>query len=306
MLTVLNISRQVFTVPWANRDRGEYAWLPEDANTEPRVEDGIQVSSRGKNHVFGQAVSYAGRLLTVLLAAYGLYSLLTSDSPSRFQPQDISCNCGETIAEARANGCVYDSLAAAWLPPHCRSPELTTEFESLGPNEPDTMGNTWGYWHDKNQTHPMTLEEVSQLPEAARHGQHARFFTTHQWHLVHCVFYWRKMWEAARCSRGVVGASCGKDGMLVIEKRYDTLMHINHCMTMFLMRDPLDHIAAEAGVALHSDELHIAKPHKHQDQGTINEKMGANHISESSSTSKDPYDETKENHKHGNGDPYDE
>ncbi|KXH47894.1 hypothetical protein CNYM01_01412 [Colletotrichum nymphaeae SA-01] len=249
---------------------------------------------------------YACRLLIVSLAAYGLYSLLTSDSPSNSQPQGMSCNCGETIAEARANGCVYDSLAAAWLPPHCRSPELTAEFESLGPNEPDTTGNTWGYWHDKNQTHPMTLEEVSQLPEAARHGQHARFFTTHQWHLVHCVFYWRKMWEAARCSRGIAGASCGKDGMLVIEKRYDTLMHINHCMTMFLMRDPLDHIAAEAGVALHSDELHIAKPHKHQDQSITAEKTGAKHKSASSSTSKDAYDETMKSHEHGKSDPYDE
>ncbi|KAL2881003.1 hypothetical protein SGCOL_003658 [Colletotrichum sp. CLE4] len=296
---------EVLTVPWAHKDKGEYARLPRDENNKSTLEHGTQVSSRSKTLAFVQVLSFAGHLLIVLLAAYGLYSLLTSNSPSTLRPQDRSCNFGETIAEARANGCVYDSLAAAWLPPHCRSPELTAEFESLGPNEPDTTGSTWGYWHDKNQTHPMTLEEVSQLPEAARHGQHARFFTTHQWHLVHCVFYWRKMWEAARCSRGVSGASCGKDGVLVIEKRYDTLMHINHCMTMFLMRDPLDHIAAEAGVALHSDELHVAKPHKHQDQGMPDEKTSANHKSASSSTSKDPYDETKEKHRLWKGDPYD-
>ncbi|GKT84507.1 hypothetical protein Ct61P_02357 [Colletotrichum tofieldiae] len=230
-----------------------------------KIED--QNTSHQKTSAVVKVLSVSARIVVVLLAAYGIFSLVTSQRPSSAALHVLSCNCGETIQEARANGCVYDSLAAAWLPPHCRSPELTAEFESLGPNDPDTAGNTWGYWHDKNQTHPMTLSEVSQLPEAARHGQHARFFTTHEWHLTHCVFYWRKMWEAARCARGEPGASCGKNGVLIIEKRYDTLMHINHCMTMFLMRDPLDHIAAEAGVALHSDELHIAKPHKHEDDG---------------------------------------
>ncbi|OHF01680.1 hypothetical protein CORC01_02871 [Colletotrichum orchidophilum] len=297
---------QLFAVPRANRDKGDYLRLPRDVNGKSSLEDESQDSPRNKTLVFGQVVSFAGRLLIVSFAAYGLYSLLTSPSPSTLQPRGMSCNCGETIEEARANDCVYDSLAAAWLPPHCRSPELTAEFESLGPNEPDAIGNTWGYWHDKNKTNPMTLEEVSQLPEAARHGQYARFFATHEWHLVHCVFYWRKMWEAARCARGDVGAFCGKDGVLVIEKRYDTLMHINHCLTMFLMRDPLNHIAAEAGVALHSDELHIAKPHKHHDPDSEDKNKSANIKSTSSSNSNDPYDETKESHKHGKGDPYDD
>ncbi|KAF4837620.1 hypothetical protein CGCSCA4_v011774 [Colletotrichum siamense] len=237
------------------------------------------------------------RAIVIVLAGYGLLSLLVPHLPSTQKHRSLSCNCGETIEEASSNGCVFDSLAAAWLPPHCRSAKLTAEFESLGPNEPDTAGNTWGYWHDQNQTHPMTLEEVSQLPEAARRGQHARFFTTHEWHLVHCIFYWRKMWEATRCARGVDGASCGEDGMLVIEKRYDTLMHIHHCMTMMLMRDPLDSIAAEAGVALHSDELHVAKPHKHQESG---HHVGGGH------KSGDPYDKMGTEHQHGKGDPYDE
>ncbi|EQB50357.1 hypothetical protein CGLO_10226 [Colletotrichum gloeosporioides Cg-14] len=239
----------------------------------------------------------AVRVIITILAGYGLFSLLVPHLSLTQKQHPVSCNCGETIEEARANSCVYDSLAAAWLPPHCRSAKLTAEFESLGPNEPDMTGNTWGYWHDQNQTHPMTLEEVSQLPEAARRGQHARFFTTHEWHLVHCVFYWRKMWEAARCARGVDGASCGDDGILVIEKRYDTLMHINHCMKMMLMRDPLDSIAAEAGVALHSDELHVAKPHKHEESG---------HHGGGGQKPGDPYDKMGKEHQHGKGDPYDE
>ncbi|KAF4918352.1 hypothetical protein CGCVW01_v008955 [Colletotrichum viniferum] len=282
--------------PWTRARDVAYVQLSADEESKP-ISEGEHPEPRQTHSISERPWIIAMRAIVIILAGYGLFSLLISHLPSTQKQHSLSCNCGETIEEARSNGCVYDSLAAAWLPPHCRSSKLTAEFESLGPNEPDTTGNTWGYWHDQNQTHPMTLEEVSQLPEAARRGQHARFFTTHEWHLVHCVFYWRKMWEAARCERGVDGASCGEDGILVIEKRYDTLMHINHCMTMMLMRDPLDSIAAEAGVALHSDELHVAKPHKHQESGLH---VGGGH------KSGDPYDKMGTEHQHGKGDPYDE
>ncbi|KAH6648218.1 hypothetical protein BKA67DRAFT_540026 [Truncatella angustata] len=43
-----------------------------------------------------------------------------------------SCNYGNSVAEARSMGCVYDSLATAWLPQYCRDIELTAEFERSG------------------------------------------------------------------------------------------------------------------------------------------------------------------------------
>ncbi|KAF6826238.1 hypothetical protein CPLU01_09777 [Colletotrichum plurivorum] len=238
------------------------------------------------------------RVIVTILAIYGLYSLIAPHLPYTPRDHSSSCNCGDTIEEALANGCAYDSLAAAWLPPHCRSAALTAEFESLGPNEPDESGNTWGYWHDRNQTRPMSLAEVSQLPEEARQGHHARFFSTHQWHILHCVFYWRKMWESARCARGVKGAACGEGGRLVVERRYDTLMHIEHCMTMFMKRDTLDSVAAEAGVALHSDELHVAKPHRHGDESQHEVATGG---SRPGHPSTDPYDKNMEGHTHVRG-----
>ncbi|RYP46159.1 hypothetical protein DL768_007589 [Monosporascus sp. mg162] len=231
-----------------------------------------------------RGLSWTLNTVVILLAAYGLVTLAGRLVPARIP----SCNCGETVEEARSRGCVYDSLAAAWLPPHCRSAAITAEFEAAGPNEPDRWGNTWGYWADKNKTQPLTLEEVSMLPESARRGGPAHFFTTHEWHVMHCVYYWRKMWESGRRARGFAGSD-GK-GELVIEKRYDTLMHIEHCMTMLTKQDtPPDSIAAEAGVALHSDEIHIAKPHKHQNDGDPYDKMG-----------------DEEEHKHHHGDPYGE
>jgi hypothetical protein len=162
-----------------------------------------------------------------------------------FRPvRPISCNCGETVSEAIANGCRYDSFAAAWLPPACRNDELIDHFEHAGPN-PD---GSWPYYGDKNKTQVLSLEQVSLLPETGGH-----FFTTHQWHLVHCAYYWKKMFLATE--KGTT-----------IEHRYNNLVHLDHCEMMFLKRDPLDTIVTEAGVSLHSDVIVIAQKHNHGDK----------------------------------------
>ncbi|RYP66585.1 hypothetical protein DL769_005992 [Monosporascus sp. CRB-8-3] len=237
-----------FQMPGSNGSSIAYTSIPDEGKSS-----GEMARNRPSNARRG--LSWTFNTVVILLAAYGLVTLAGTLVPARIP----SCNCGETVEEARARGCVYDSLAAAWLPPYCRSAAITAEFEAAGPNKPDRWGNTWGYWADKNKTQPLTLEE-----------------------------YWRKMWESGRRARGFAGSD-GK-GELVIEKRYDTLMHIEHCMTMLTKQDtPPDSVAAEAGVALHSDEIHIANMHKHQNDGDPYDKMGE-----------------EDEHKHHHGDPYDE
>jgi hypothetical protein len=227
-------------------------------------------------------------ILLALLAAWGLVDLasIVYSYSTEFRvetattPVPVSCNCGETIAEAVANGCKYDSIAAAWLPPACRDDELIAEFERAGPN-PD---GSWPYYADINKTHTLSLEEVAMLPKTGGH-----FFTTHHWHLVHCAYYWKKMWLAPQ--RGIT-----------IERRYDTLIHINHCQMMFLRRDPLDHIVTEAGVSLHSDRIVIGKK-KHQhlqhddsyNSGMMNEPNTDENSSNDSSTASYG-DENEENY----------
>ncbi|KAB8234481.1 uncharacterized protein BDW43DRAFT_273278 [Aspergillus alliaceus] len=184
-------------------------------------------------------VKYA---LILLLAVFGFFDLAYRAYTSIPSRRTISCNCGETIEEAIANNCRYDSFAAAWLPPACRNDELIEKFEASGPN-PD---GSWTYYADKNKTQVLSLEEVSMLPKTGSH-----FFTTHHWHLVHCAYYWKKMFLAAE--KGTV-----------IEARYNNWAHIDHCEMMFLKRDPLDTIVTEAGVALHSDQMVVAKKHGHK------------------------------------------
>jgi hypothetical protein len=76
-------------------------------------------------------------------------------------PHVIDCDCGNSIEEAKAKGCRYDSLAVSWLPPLCRDDKLLDEFERAGPGPQ----GAWLYYADSEATKPMTLDEVASLAE---------------------------------------------------------------------------------------------------------------------------------------------
>jgi hypothetical protein len=139
-----------------------------------------------------------------------------------------SCDCGKSIEEAVALGCKYDSLAAAWLPEHCRDDELTEEFERSGPG----VDGKWTYWTDSAHTKEISVEEIAKMAG----DPNGRFHMTGHWHVVHCIFYWRKE-HRARFN--------GK----MVEPRSDSEGHVKHCGNIIL--DPGRD--TEAGVALNTD-----------------------------------------------------
>ena len=143
-----------------------------------------------------------------------------------------TCNCGNSVAEARAMGCRFDILASAWLPEKCRDEELTAEFEQSG----DGPDGAWRYWLDANHTQEISVDEL------AGHADDPdfRFYSTTQWHVAHCLFYWRKQQRA----RAVGGA--------IVEPRFDSEQHINHCSGF--IREGKDG-GVQAGIVLASDYL---------------------------------------------------
>jgi len=142
-----------------------------------------------------------------------------------------SCDCGANTREALSLGCKYDSLAAAWLPPHCRDDELTAEFERSG----DGPNGTWTYWADTAHTQPLTLDEVALLADTPER----RFHMSNHWHVVHCIFYWRKEHRFRFTN-----------GQKIVEPRSDSEHHIKHCGEMFLGHE----YGTISGVALNTDE----------------------------------------------------
>ncbi|GKZ36053.1 hypothetical protein AbraIFM66950_006928 [Aspergillus brasiliensis] len=181
--------------------------------------------------------------LGVIDLCYRAYSGFHTTSHIHLHPNTppkpgISCNCGDTLAEALSNNCKYDSLAAAWLPPACRNDDLTSAFEQAGSN-PD---GSWPYFADLSMTRPLSLEEVSMLPDTRTGGGEVGnvFYTTRRWHLVHCIYYWKKLFLAQELGT-------------IIERRYDSVGHIEHCQMAILSGGDLDEVTTGAGVALHSD-----------------------------------------------------
>lgn len=123
------------------------------------------------------------------------------------------CDCGDSVAEAKSLGCQYDSMAAAWLPPHCMDKDLVAEFDKDG----DGPDGRWQYWADANHTVELSLEEVGALADTP--GK--LFWTTPRWHFMHCFYYWRKLQRSQ--TTGVK-----------IEARYDNERHVTHCGEMFM------------------------------------------------------------------------
>lgn len=59
----------------------------------------------------------------------------------QLSPAHRGCYCGTSSTEAKSMGCKYDSLAAAWLPEHCRDDELTAEFDRSGDGPNGTVSS---------------------------------------------------------------------------------------------------------------------------------------------------------------------
>ncbi|KAI1119433.1 hypothetical protein F5Y14DRAFT_457695 [Nemania sp. NC0429] len=156
--------------------------------------------------VFKDIVSLALSLFAIAV----VYRLLQASPDTSAKPK--SCNCGNSIAEARAMGCEYDEMAAAWLPAHCIDRELLGKFRESG----DGPDGRWQYWSDSKHTHNLTIDEVGALADTPG----SLFFTTFKWHSSHCFFY---LWKIQR----------SRSSGVTIEARYDNTRHTKHCGEMF-------------------------------------------------------------------------
>lgn len=163
----------------------------------------------------------------------------TTISTSNSAPP-TSCDCGANTTQALSLNCKYDSLAAAWLPPHCRDDALTAEFERSG----DGPNGEWQYWADTKHTQLLTLDEVAALADQPG----AKFHMSNHWHAVHCIFYWRKEHRASLSG-----------GHKIVEPRSDNEGHIKHCGDIFLKGA----YGTVAGVSLNTDHGHFETDRVH-------------------------------------------
>ncbi|RDA88375.1 hypothetical protein CP532_5556, partial [Ophiocordyceps camponoti-leonardi (nom. inval.)] len=176
-------------------------------------------------------------VVVLALASWGLFSLclavaqritarqwlFSSPLPDPYHPETLepgrnTCHCGNTIKEALSRGCVYDTMATAWLPPYCRDAKLTAEFDKSGPGP----NGQWSYFADEAGTQPLTTTQMASLGETG-----GSFWASRDWHIVHCLFYWQKYVRM-------------RETGVVMEERFDSIHHVRHCSR--LIRNPVpDH-----------------------------------------------------------------
>jgi hypothetical protein len=151
------------------------------------------------------------------------------------EAMNSDCACGNSVAEAHVLGCKFDVLAMAWLPLECRDDALTNAFRRAGPGS----NGSWSYFADENKETALDEIQLSLLADTDD-----VFYTTRRWHLMHCNFYWLKLFRSR--ATGIK--------MEAIKNRQE---HISHCGNMALKGDSkhLDDITTRSIVRLNSGLL---------------------------------------------------
>ena len=171
------------------------------------------ISPRVKRHgwnllVVLSAVTWTTIILTMIIRLSGL---ATADLPRI----EDNCFCGNSTIEAQRNGCKFDPLALAWMPDHCRDDELTDDFNRAGLG----ADGAWDYWADEAGTIPLDTIGVSLLADSG-----GLVWVTNRWHLVHCNYYWRKLYKASS----------------LMDPLRNTMAHIVHCGELEIERPARD------------------------------------------------------------------
>lgn len=114
-------------------------------------------------------------------------------------------NCGNTAKEARARGCIFDTISFTWLVPECYDEELIAEF--------DKLPIVWHFYADAAGTQEVPWDVVER-------GERA-LFVPWAHHLWHCAFGWRKMHRAV-----VAGVP--------VDSYIGSYPHTKHCSQMMV------------------------------------------------------------------------
>lgn len=225
--------------PTSSKKTG-YEKLLHDDDTESDIgneaEFAASIRSRSQRSKYRRWCVFVTKSAIMVLALWSFFAFgALSGSGEAFKAQmnpRESCNCGNSVEEALNKGCKWDSISASLLPAHCRDEELLEEFNHDGEN-PD---GTWNYWKDPHKE--VRLNDTGILEITAKVEP---FYASYRWHLVHCVYYWRKLERKPRTK-------------ITLEQDGFNEGHIKHCQNVFLQRWPLDDIRTISGISLNGDE----------------------------------------------------
>jgi hypothetical protein len=165
--------------PWLAKSKPAYSQF-ESSFLHPEQQ---QLISYERSSRIRFIISHA---LTFLIAVFLSISLLTIYQPSSLRPpnptpQTKLLHCGNTTAEARSLGCIYDPLANYWVPSPCYDKEGAEEFMTLAP---------WRAYDTQEAKHVLSLDEMS---ERVAQDPPRPYWTSLREHSVHCALMWQRL-----------------------------------------------------------------------------------------------------------------
>jgi hypothetical protein len=132
-------------------------------------------------------------------------------------------DCGTDASTAVARSCVFDLMSFSWLLPDCYDAELTEEFLNYHDASIDVRNETVGEDTQWQWFTSGTGDVAVPLPEVAR-GEYDELYVSWEYHIVHCVFMWKKLHRAITGSR-------------VVDSYIGNIAHTDHCGRMLLKSD---------------------------------------------------------------------
>ncbi|EEA21605.1 hypothetical protein TMatcc_008971 [Talaromyces marneffei ATCC 18224] len=190
---------------------------------------------------------------TFLIAVLFTSAILIISHPSSLlkttaAPKTKYLHCGNSTAEARAQGCVFDVLTNMWVPEQCWDREGTEEFMRTAP---------WQGYDHQDGKRMLTLDEMSERVGRDRLGPDPTtppYWTPLREHVIHCALMWQRQ------HRGFIGG---------IGKKLDfhslSYQHTLHCSRSLVHMagagektpDPLDKIAIKTWVGFSDCEVEV-------------------------------------------------
>jgi hypothetical protein len=144
---------------------------------------------------------------TILVLGVTFTTLLIaglSGSSSRKHPELEWIPCGNTPAQARANGCHYEPMQRSWIPDACYFPEPSNEYHPFDDRE---------WFLDDRLTIPLNDSNGLQK---LRDGEEMVGYTA-TFHDEHCLYCWRKL------------AIAVENRLPLIDSKSASFHHSTHC-----------------------------------------------------------------------------
>ncbi|KAI8623075.1 hypothetical protein F5Y19DRAFT_403899 [Xylariaceae sp. FL1651] len=171
----------------------EYFSIPKDDKEEHdseqeylNVPGGLRRTYPSKSRRSSCRPSIWQLLTLVLFVAFCSVAILHIQLRNKIAPQQ-RIDCGDSFEEAEANGCTFDQLIKAWLPPSCPRYGLE-EYIDAGRESGNITGTPqWPYWKDQEKTQVITIDYLAHM--ATNDVDHAEmWYTTGREHMTHCAW----------------------------------------------------------------------------------------------------------------------